>query len=93
MVVFAGVIASYVERHPTMKVLALSFLILIGTLLVIEGWSPEVVHDYHLKNYAYFAMAFSFLVELVNIRVRGRPDPVHLHNQPHLPPGPPRAAA
>ena len=45
-----------------MKILALAFLILIGTLLVIEGWLPDVAHEYHLKNYAYFAMAFSFLV-------------------------------
>jgi predicted tellurium resistance membrane protein TerC len=83
MLFFAGGISSYVERHPTMKILALSFLILIGTLLVIEGWLPEVAHEYHLKNYAYFAMAFAFLVELVNIRVRGS-QPVHLHNQPTL---------
>jgi hypothetical protein len=66
-----------------MKILALAFLILIGTLLVIEGWLPEVAHEYHLKNYAYFAMAFSFLVELVNIRMRGS-KPVQLHNQPRL---------
>jgi predicted tellurium resistance membrane protein TerC len=85
MVFFSGQIAGYVERHPTMKILALAFLILIGTLLVIEGIAPEIVHEYHLKNYAYFAMAFSFLVELVNIRVRRREDPVHLHNTPHLP--------
>ena len=60
MLFFAGSISSFVERHPTMKILALAFLILIGTLLVIEGWLPEVAHEYHLKNYAYFAMAFSF---------------------------------
>jgi hypothetical protein len=66
-----------------MKILALSFLILIGTLLVIEGWLPEVAEENHLKNYAYFAMAFSFLVELVNIRLRGS-QPVHLHNQPSM---------
>jgi predicted tellurium resistance membrane protein TerC len=74
-----------VERHPTTKILALAFLILIGTLLVIEGWDPEVVHNFHLKNYAYFAMAFSLLVEMVNIRVRKPGKPVHLHNEPHLP--------
>jgi predicted tellurium resistance membrane protein TerC len=83
MLFFAGGISSYVERHPTMKILALAFLILIGTLLVIEGWLPDVAHEYHLKNYAYFAMAFSFLVELVNMRLRGS-QPVHLHNQPTL---------
>jgi predicted tellurium resistance membrane protein TerC len=83
MLFFAGAISAYVERHPTMKILALAFLILIGTLLVIEGLLPEVAHEYHLKNYAYFAMAFSFLVELVNIQTR-RNQPVHLHNQPTL---------
>jgi predicted tellurium resistance membrane protein TerC len=84
MLFFAGAISGFVERHPTMKILALSFLILIGTLLVIEGWLPEVAHEYHLKNYAYFAMAFSFVVELVNMRLRGS-QPVQLHNQPTLP--------
>jgi predicted tellurium resistance membrane protein TerC len=83
MLFFAGGISQYVERHPTMKILALAFLILIGTLLVIEGILPEVAHEYHLKNYAYVAMAFSFIVELINIRLRGS-QPVHLHNQPTL---------
>jgi predicted tellurium resistance membrane protein TerC len=83
MLFFAGGISSYVERHPTMKILALAFLILIGTLLVIEGLLPEVAHEYHLKNYAYFAMAFAFIVELINIRFRPN-NPVQLHNQPSL---------
>ena len=83
MLFFAGAISSYVERHPTMKILALAFLILIGMMLVIEGLLPEVAHEYHLKNYAYFAMAFSFMVELVNMRFRGS-TPVHLHNQPTM---------
>lgn len=85
MLFFAGGISSFVEKHPTMKILALAFLILIGTLLVMEGWLPDVVHSYHLKNYAYFAMAFSFAVELVNMRFRKSPEPVHLHNEPRLP--------
>lgn len=85
MLTFSGPIAGFVERHPTMKILALAFLILIGTLLVIEGWSPEVAHDLHLKNYAYFAMAFSLAVELINMRIRRQADPVHLHNRPPLP--------
>ena len=86
MLIFAGVISDFVERHPTMKVLALSFLILIGTLLMIEGWNAEIVHDYHLRNYIYFAMAFSFGVELINMRLR-KPaaEPVHLHNRPSMP--------
>ncbi|MEZ4616191.1 MAG: TerC family protein [Caldilineaceae bacterium] len=85
MLTFAGAISSFVERHPTMKVLALAFLILIGAMLVIEGWNAEAAHELHLKNYAYFAMAFSFIVELVNMQLRKRaPDPVHLRNQPTL---------
>ena len=83
MLFFAGGISGYVERHPTMKILALAFLILIGTMLVIEGLLPDVAHEYHIKNYAYVAMAFSFIVELINIRVRGS-QPVHLHNQPSM---------
>ena len=87
VVIAAAVISSFVEKHPTMKILALAFLILIGVMLVIEGWSPELAHELHLKNYAYFAMAFSFLVELVNMRLRpssAHTPPVHLHNQPSL---------
>lgn len=85
MLTFAGAISGFVERHPTMKVLALSFLILIGSMLVIEGWNAEAAHEMHLKNYAYFAMAFSFIVEMINLRMR-KPatEPVHLHNQPTL---------
>ena len=85
MLFFSGAIAQFVERHPTMTILALAFLILIGTLLVMEGWLPDIVHSYHLKNYAYFAMAFSFAVELINMRFRKSPEPVQLHNRPQLP--------
>jgi predicted tellurium resistance membrane protein TerC len=88
MVAFSGGIARFVEHHPTMKILALAFLILIGVLLVIEGWNPELVEHLHLKNYAYFAMAFSFLVETINIRVRKAGEPVRLHNRPTMPPEP-----
>lgn len=85
MLTFAGAISSFVEKHPTMKILALAFLILIGSMLVIEGWNPEAAHELHLKNYAYFAMAFSFVIELINLRLR-KPAaaPVQLHNQPNL---------
>jgi predicted tellurium resistance membrane protein TerC len=86
MLFASGGISRFVTRHPTMKMLALSFLIMIGAMLVIEGWNAEAAHDLHLKNYAYFAMAFSFVVELLNIRVRTRAsEPVKLHNQPSLP--------
>lgn len=84
MVFFAGHISDFVEEHPTMKVLALAFLILIGSLLVIEGWNSEVAEELHLKNYAYFAMAFSVLVELINIRVR-ESRPIRLRNRPQMP--------
>lgn len=85
MLLFAGAVSSFVERHPTMKMLALAFLILIGSMLVIEGWNAEAAHELHLKNYAYFAMAFSFIVEMINLRLRSKPStPVQLHNQPTL---------
>lgn len=84
MLFFAGPIGEFVERHPTMKVLALAFLILIGVLLVMEGWLHEAVEELNLKNYAYFAMAFSFVVELINLRVRRAAQPVQLHNRPSV---------
>ena len=52
--------------------LALSFLVMIGLSLVIEGWDSETVEEMHLKNYIYFGMAFSFLVELLNMTMRKR---------------------
>ncbi len=65
MLVFAGAVGEFVERHPTMKMLALSFLILIGVMLVAEGLGKHID-----KGYIYFAMAFSLLVELLNLRLR-----------------------
>ena len=85
MLFAAGSISAFVEKHPTMKILALAFLILIGAMLMVEGWNPEIAHALHLKNYAYFAMAFSLLVELVNMRLRtASHEPVQLHNRPTL---------
>ncbi len=84
MVVFAGAIGRFVEEHPTMKILALAFLILIGFLLVLEGWIPEAVEELRLRNYAYFAMAFSFGVEMINLRLRKAYAPVRLHNRPSM---------
>ena len=81
MLTFASAISGFVERHPTMKILALAFLILIGSLLVVEGWNPEEAEKLHLKNYAYFAMAFSVLIEFINLRLRGSAQPVQLHNR------------
>ena len=65
MLIFAETISGFVERHPTLKMLALSFLVLIGVMLVAEG-----LHQHVPKGYIYFAMAFSLIVELLNIRVR-----------------------
>jgi len=71
MMAFAGVIGAFVERHPTIKMLALSFLILIGVMLVAQGFDQKIN-----KGYIYFAMAFSLGVELLNMRFRKkRPAP------------------
>lgn len=78
MFIFSGRIADFVEKHPTIKMLALSFLVMIGMVLLVEGWSPEKAEDLHLKNYVYFAMAFSFSVEILNMQLRKRSKPVHL---------------
>jgi predicted tellurium resistance membrane protein TerC len=74
MLRFAGAISDYVHQHPTLKMLALSFLLLIGVTLVAEG-----THQHVNKGYIYFAMAFSFGVELLNLRQRRRAEPVVLH--------------
>jgi predicted tellurium resistance membrane protein TerC len=75
MFVFAGAVSGFVEKHPTVKMLALSFLLLIGTSLVAESF------DLHIpKGYIYFAMAFSLFVEVLNLKLRkSRKPPVHLH--------------
>jgi predicted tellurium resistance membrane protein TerC len=72
MFFFSKKISSFIHKHPTLKMLALSFLVMIGLSLVIEGWSAEKAYDLHLKNYIYFGMAFSFLVELLNMSMRKR---------------------
>ena len=88
MLVFAGRIAGFVERHPTMKMLALSFLILIGVTLIIEG-----LHAHIPKGYVYFAMAFSLGVELLNLRLRRVSKPVVLQQSyVATPPGQPADA-
>lgn len=73
MLVAAGSISDFVNKHPTLKMLALSFLLLIGFTLVIEGMGQHVG-----KGYIYFAMGFSFLVELLNMRLRAKARPVVL---------------
>jgi predicted tellurium resistance membrane protein TerC len=69
MFLFSPKIAGFIHKHPTLKMLALSFLVMIGLSLVIEGWAPAQAHELGLKNYIYFGMAFSFLVELLNMTV------------------------
>jgi predicted tellurium resistance membrane protein TerC len=77
MLLSAGAISDFVERHPTVKMLALSFLLLIGVSLIGEGLDQHIP-----KGYIYFAMGFSIFVEMINLRVRAKSAPVHLH-QPY----------
>jgi predicted tellurium resistance membrane protein TerC len=72
MFLFSPRIAAFIHKHPTLKMLALSFLVMIGLSLIIEGWDSEKAHDLHLKNYIYFGMAFSFIVEVLNMVMRKR---------------------
>jgi predicted tellurium resistance membrane protein TerC len=65
MLVFAGAISGFIERHPTMKMLALAFLLLVGVMLVAEGLGKHIE-----RGYIYFAMAFSLMVEMLNLRIR-----------------------
>jgi predicted tellurium resistance membrane protein TerC len=76
MVAFAEPVSEFVDRHPTVKILALSFLLLIGTALIAEGL------EFHIpKGYIYFAMAFSVMVEMLNLRMRRGTKPVELHKK------------
>ena len=70
MFLFSANISSFIHKHPTLKMLALSFLVMIGFVLIVEGWDSVNAHELHLKNYVYFAMAFSFIVELLNMKLR-----------------------
>jgi predicted tellurium resistance membrane protein TerC len=77
MMFFAKPISNFVDRHPTFKMLALSFLLLIGLTLIAEGW-----HRHIPKGYIYFAMAFSFFVEMMNMRLRKeKGHPLKLHTR------------
>ena len=77
MMLASGAISDFVSRHPSIKMLALSFLILVGMALIGEGLELHIP-----KGYIYFAMGFSIFVELINLRVRSRGEPVHL--RPHI---------
>ncbi len=72
MFLFSPKISAFIHKHPTLKMLALSFLVMIGLSLVIEGWDSEASHQLHLKNYIYFGMAFSFIVQMLNMVMMGR---------------------
>ena len=75
MMVAAEPISAFVHRHPTVKMLALSFLLLIGLSLLLEGFGQHIP-----KGYIYFAMGFSVFVEMINLRVRAKAAPVHLRD-------------
>ena len=79
MLAAATPISDFVDRHPTIKMLALAFLVLIGTNLVAEGLGQHIP-----KGYTYFAMFFSFLVEMLNLRLRARQAAVRLHDTPRV---------
>jgi predicted tellurium resistance membrane protein TerC len=74
MMFFAGPLSRFVDRHPTVKMLALSFLLLIGVNLIAEGFGQHIP-----KGYIYFAMGFSVFVEMLNLRMKAVGKPVHLH--------------
>jgi predicted tellurium resistance membrane protein TerC len=84
MFMFAPRISAFIHKHPTFKMLALSFLILIAVLLVIEGIHVQQVNIPH--GYIYFAMAFSFGVELLNMKMRKKAKPADLHEHYYKPP-------
>jgi len=90
MMVAAEPISQFVHRHPTVKMLALSFLLLIGMSLLMEGFDQHIP-----KGYIYFAMGFSVFVEMINLRLRKKSEPVHLREayvaEPETP-GPSKAS-
>ena len=88
MMASAETISAFVHKHPTVKMLALSFLLLIGMSLILEGFDHRIP-----KGYIYFAMGFSVFVEMINLRLRKATKPVHLHERytdrpPPADPGP-----
>ncbi len=82
MFLFSERISSFISKHPTLTMLALSFLVMVGLVLVIDGWReasiPHPTEELNLKNYVYFAMAFSFAVELLNMKLRKSSKPIKL---------------
>jgi predicted tellurium resistance membrane protein TerC len=84
MMVFAAPVGAFVSRHPTIKMLALSFLLLIGLTLMVEAFEVHIP-----KGYIYFAMGFSVFVEMLNLRLRKKSSPVNLHER-YVPDAKPR---
>ncbi|OAQ39296.1 hypothetical protein A5893_11570 [Pedobacter psychrophilus] len=78
MMFSSNAISTFVNNHPTVKMLALSFLLLIGVSLLAEGFEQHIP-----KGYIYFAMAFSVLVEVLNLKMKGKRKPISLRNTPH----------
>jgi predicted tellurium resistance membrane protein TerC len=78
MLFASGGISNFVDKHPTIKILALSFLLMIGLVLVGESAGMHI-----RKGYVYFAMGFRVFVEMINIRATHKAQPVKLHNKPH----------
>lgn len=77
MMFSAGAVSAFIEEHPTVKMLALSFLLMVGVALVAEGL------DFHIpRGYIYFSMAFSVFVEMLNLKLRKRGQPVELKSRP-----------
>lgn len=76
MLLFAGAISRFINKHPTLQILALAFLIMIGVMLVAEGF-----HQHFQKSYIYTAIAFSLVVELINMRLRKNRETVDLNNE------------
>jgi predicted tellurium resistance membrane protein TerC len=79
MLLFSGFISNFVERHPTIKMLALSFLLMIGIVLIADGLGQHIS-----KGYVYFAMAFSVFVEMLNLKVRKHEAPPVKLRQPYV---------
>ncbi|MCC7344366.1 MAG: TerC family protein [Deltaproteobacteria bacterium] len=79
MILFAGKVSHFIERHPTFKMLALAFLLLIGVMLTVEGVGQHIN-----KGYIYFAMAFSLFVEVLNIKLHKPGKPLQLRDEPKL---------
>jgi predicted tellurium resistance membrane protein TerC len=79
MILFAGAISRFINKHPTLQILALAFLIMIGVMLVAEGF-----HQHFNKSYIYSAIAFSLVVELINMRLRKNREQIEVNNRRHF---------